>query len=219
MRFLQRLPKRWRALAEEITKFASIGGINVVVNMVIFNLLLPVGSLKATVVATTVATTSAYFMNRYWTYRHLPKASLRREYTLFFLFNLVGLAIEVVILYVFDYVLGFDRHTDVLAFNIAKFAGLALGTLFRFWSYRSFVFKVAGELAPAATAPSAAPAEAADPVTPAAPVSAPPATDEAAAPVATEASEAVDSAFAEVLAREAAADLAEADDTTGTRRR
>lgn len=140
MRLVQRLPKRWRSLAEEVTKFASIGGVNTVLNMAIFNLLLSVGSLKATVVATTIATTSAYFMNRHWTYRHLPKSSLRREYTLFFMFNLIGLAIELVILYVFDYVLGFDRHTDILAFNIAKFGGLASGTLFRFWAYRRFVF-------------------------------------------------------------------------------
>lgn len=163
VRFLPRLPARWRALSAEVVKFAGIGGVNAVVNLAIFNLLLSVGSLKANVVATAVATTSAYFMNRHWTYRHLPKASLRREYTLFFLFNLAAMAIELAILFTFDYIIGYDRHTDVMMFNVAKFSGLAAGTVFRFWAYRTFVFKAAGTtrragLDPPATVPLSRPA-------------------------------------------------------------
>lgn len=140
MRFLQRIPARWRPLAEEITKFASIGGINTVINLLIFNLLLAIGPLKANLAATVVATTCSYFMNRHWTYRHLPKSSLRREYTLFFFFNVIGLFIESAILFIARYGLHFNEHTDVVAFNIAKFGGLVLGTVFRFWAYRRFVF-------------------------------------------------------------------------------
>lgn len=141
MRLIQRLPIRWRGLAGELGKFAGIGGVNTVVNLAIFNLLLPIGPIKANVAATVVATTGSYFMNRYWTYRQLPKSSLRREYTLFFLFNVVGLVIESAILFIARYGMHFDEHTDVVAFNIAKFGGLALGTVFRFWAYRSFVFR------------------------------------------------------------------------------
>ncbi|MGH8794001.1 MAG: GtrA family protein [Stackebrandtia sp.] len=142
MRFVQRLPARWRSVGAEVVKFGSIGGVNAVVNVAIFNLLLPFGALKANVAATTVAATSAYFMNRHWTYRHLPKSSLRREYTLFFLFNLAGLAIELVILFTFDRVLGYNRHADVFMFNVAKASGLFAGSVFRFWAYRTFVFGV-----------------------------------------------------------------------------
>ena len=109
----------------------------------IFNLLLDIGPLKANVIATAVATTSSYFMNRYWTYRHLPKSSLRREYSLFFVLNVIGLFIESAILFTARYGMHFDEHTDVVPFNIAKFGGLALGTVFRFWAYRRFVFGVA----------------------------------------------------------------------------
>ncbi|MFD0556106.1 putative flippase GtrA [Stackebrandtia endophytica] len=140
MRLVQRLPQRWRALASEVGKFASIGAVNTVINLVIFNLLLQIGPLKANMVATTVATTCSYFMNRHWTYRHLPKSSLRREYSLFFFFNVIGLLIESAILFIARYGMHFSEHTDVIAFNIAKFGGLALGTIFRFWAYRRFVF-------------------------------------------------------------------------------
>ncbi len=106
----------------------------------LFNLLLQIGPLKANVIATVVATTSSYFMNRHWTYRNLPQSSLRREYVLFFALNIVGLLIESVFLFGARYGLHFNEHTDIIAFNIAKFAGLGLGTVFRFWSYRRFVF-------------------------------------------------------------------------------
>ncbi|WP_169313847.1 GtrA family protein [Stackebrandtia nassauensis] len=147
MRFLNRLPRRWRALAEEVLKFGSIGLVNTAVTMLIFNVLLSIGPLKANVAATVVATTCSYFMNRHWTYRHLPKTSLKREYTLFFVFNLIGFLIESIILAVARYGMHFDEHTDVAAFNIAKFSGLVIATLFRFWAYRSFVFKASAKKA------------------------------------------------------------------------
>lgn len=140
MRQVQRRSKRWRAFAEEVGAFAGIGVINTVISLAIFNLLLQAGPLSANVVATAVATTCSYFMNRHWTYRHLPKASLRREYGLFFSFNIAGLAIESAVLFIARYGMHFNEHTDVLAFNIAKFGGLAIATLFRFWAYRRFVF-------------------------------------------------------------------------------
>lgn len=127
-------------MAGEVGKFAGIGAVNTVISLAIFNLLLQMGPLKANVIATTVATTCSYFMNRHWTYRHLPKSSLAREYGLFFLLNVVGLLIESAVLFIARYGMHFSEHTDVLAFNIAKFGGLALATVFRFWAYRRFVF-------------------------------------------------------------------------------
>jgi putative flippase GtrA len=50
----------------------------------------------------------------------------------------VGLLISVACLWFSHYALGF---TSLLADNIsANFVGLGLGTLFRFWSYRKWVF-------------------------------------------------------------------------------
>jgi putative flippase GtrA len=138
----RRLPDRWRRLTHELAKFGTIGVINLFVNFAVFNLLfltvLRGGELKAKAVAAIVATTSAYFMNRHWTYRDRPKSTLRREYSLFFFFNLVGMVIEVAVVGVAKYGL---HQTSILALNISTAIGIGLGTLFRFWSYRTHVFK------------------------------------------------------------------------------
>jgi putative flippase GtrA len=138
------LPARWQKLTREALKFGIVGGLNTVVNFAVFNLLILTifanGQLKANVAATVVATTTSYFMNRHWTFRDRPKSAIRREYVLFFAFNAAGLVIELAVLGLFKYGLGL---TSVLALNIAKAAGIGLGTVFRFWSYRTFVFKAA----------------------------------------------------------------------------
>jgi putative flippase GtrA len=155
---------RWRKLTHEVAKFGVVGGANTVINFVVFNALvltvLQHGQLKANVVATVVATTASYFMNRHWTYRDRPKSALRREYTLFFLFNAAGLVIELAVLGAAKYGLGL---TSLIALNIAKFGGLALGTAFRFWSYRTFVFRPVPSAArtPAPARPATAPVGAA----------------------------------------------------------
>ncbi|MFY1634110.1 GtrA family protein [Solwaraspora sp. WMMB335] len=142
MRLLHLLPQRWQRFIREVLKFGTVGGINTVVNYAVFNVLaltvLTDGQLKATVIAAVVATTSSYFMNRHWTYRDRPKSTIRREYLLFFLFNLTGLAIEVGVLALAKYGFGI---TGLLALNIIKTFGLVIGTIFRFWAYRTFVFR------------------------------------------------------------------------------
>ncbi|HEX6871995.1 MAG TPA: GtrA family protein [Micromonosporaceae bacterium] len=137
-----RLPQKWRALTHELAKFGTIGLINVFVNMGVSNLLwltvLRGGELKAKAVAAIVATTCAYFMNRHWTYRDRPKSTLRREYSLFFFFNAVGMLIEISTVGIAKYGL---HQTHVLALNFSMVVGIGLGTLFRFWAYRTHVFK------------------------------------------------------------------------------
>lgn len=159
MRLIRLLPRRWQKFIHEAFKFGVVGGINTVINYAVFNALaLTVfedGQLKAAVVATLVATFTSYLMNRHWTYRDRPKSAMRREYALFFLFNATGLAIELGVLALAKYGLGF---TGLLALNIAKTAGVGIATVFRFWSYRTFVFQPA----PAATAAGAAGAAAED---------------------------------------------------------
>jgi putative flippase GtrA len=116
------------------------------VDVGLFNLVLhlrPDKPLTAKVVSTVVAATVAYVLNRAWSFRHRQRSSVRREYALFFLLNGVGLAIALGCLAFSHYVLGLDsRLADNVAGNVV---GIGLGTLFRFWSYRRFVW-----LAPAA---------------------------------------------------------------------
>ena len=118
--------------------------INLVINFAVFNLLwltvLRSGEVKAKAVATIVATTCAYFMNRHWTYRDRPKSTVRREYSLFFFFNVVGLLIEVTVVAAAKY--GFDL-THIVVLNLCSALGIVLGTVFRFWAYRTHVFRPA----------------------------------------------------------------------------
>jgi putative flippase GtrA len=85
-----------------------------------------------------VATVVAWLGNRYWTFRHRRRATMRHEFMLFVVMNIGGLLIAVGCLGFSHYVLGL---TSALADNISGNAvGLALGTVFRFWAYRQFVF-------------------------------------------------------------------------------
>ena len=140
-------------LVREIAKFGVVGLVALVVDVGVFNLLRFAGGegpmydrpLTAKIVSTILATTVAYFGNRHWTFRNRGRTSFGREYLLFFLLNGVGLAISVTCLWFSHYALGF---TSGLADNIsANVIGLGLGTLFRFWSYRRWVFPEDAEAA------------------------------------------------------------------------
>ncbi|WP_018347995.1 GtrA family protein [Longispora albida] len=150
MRLLNLIPERWHALAQELIKFGTVGLFNTFVNFAVFFLALhtifPNGELKANVVAAVVATTIAYLLNRFWTYRNRPMGSMRREYMLFFFFNAVGMAIDLGVLALVKYGFGV---TTTLAIGGAKLVGLVLGTAFRFWSYRTLVFRKDAEEKPA----------------------------------------------------------------------
>ena len=85
-----------------------------------------------------VATVSAYVMNRNVTWAHRARTGLRRELPLFALLSLVGLGISEVTLAVSHYGLG---RTSALADNVAANGiGLVLASLWRFWSFRRWVF-------------------------------------------------------------------------------
>ncbi len=124
-------------LIRQLASFGVIGAVNFVVDTAIFNALFSIGPVKAQIVATTVATTLAYFANRYWTFRKHERSGLRREYLLFFLLNGVGLAITALIMGVAKY--GFDLH-DQLALNVVRLFAVGVATVFRFWSYKRWVF-------------------------------------------------------------------------------
>ena len=133
---------RARQLGRELAKFGTVGAFGVLVNVAVFNLcirVLDLATVRSGVVATAVAIGTNYLGNRYWTYRHTEKSRVRRELSLFLFFSGVGLVIENGVLALSHY--GFD-FTSPLADNLAKnVVGLGLGTAFRFWSYRTWVFR------------------------------------------------------------------------------
>ncbi|WP_433722145.1 GtrA family protein [Actinoplanes sp. CA-051413] len=134
------LAERLRNLAPEALAFGAIGAANTLLYMAITWALLPIGAVKASVVATIVTTTLAYVANRYWTYRKHTRSALRREYTLFFGFNLVGMIIQSGAVTIGKYGFGLTEEHDELLFMGVTLLGIAVATVFRFWAYRTFVF-------------------------------------------------------------------------------
>ena len=145
---LSALIDRFRHLGPEATKFAIVGLTGVGVQIVAFNLLRYAGPgrvgvledkpITAQVLAIALATVVTYFGNRYWTYHHRARGDVRRELPVFVLLNGIAIAIGALCLAVSHYVLDL---TSPLADNLSgNVIGLGLGTLFRFWSYRKFVF-------------------------------------------------------------------------------
>jgi putative flippase GtrA len=133
-------------LVRELMKFGVVGGLAFVVDVGAFNFLMYAGGtgllydkpLTAKTISVIAAVTVAYFGNRHWTFRHRGRSNLGREYMLFFLLNGIGLVIALACLGFSRYLLGLHGP---LADNVAaNVVGLALGTAFRFWSYRRWVF-------------------------------------------------------------------------------
>ncbi|GAA3394937.1 GtrA family protein [Streptomyces roseoviridis] len=128
-------------LVREVAKFGVVGGLGVLVNLAVFNLVRHVTDLpvvRASIIATVVAILFNYVGFRYFTYRDRDKSGRTKEMALFLLFSVVGMVIENGVLYTATYGFGWDGP---LQSNFFKFFGIGVATLFRFWSYRTWVFK------------------------------------------------------------------------------
>ncbi|WP_330330788.1 GtrA family protein [Streptomyces sp. NBC_00536] len=139
------LSERFRGIGREVLKFGAVGGMGVLVNFGVFNLLRHTTDLavvRASVIAIVVAIISNYIGFRYFTYRDRDRGSRRREMTLFVVFSLIGMVIESGVLYAATYGFGWDSN---LQSNIFKFLGMGIATVFRFWSYRTWVFRALPE--------------------------------------------------------------------------
>jgi putative flippase GtrA len=169
---LARLHSSIDVLYREMVKFGAVGAVAFVVDIGVFNLMrtgiiggdhgFPEKPLTAKTISVFIATIVAWIGNRYWTFRRRRRASPRREFLLFGIMNLGGLAIALACLAFSHYVL---QLTSALADNIAgNVIGLGFGTLFRFWAYRQLVFTSPDEQALLRSGPGSAPASEPAPV-------------------------------------------------------
>jgi putative flippase GtrA len=125
----------------EMAKFGVVGGAGVLVNIGVFNLVrhgTALQTVRASIVATMVSIVFNYVGFRYFTYRDRDRAGRTKELSLFLFFSAIGLVIENGVLYAATYGLNWDSQ---LQSNIFKFVGIGVATLFRFWSYRTWVFR------------------------------------------------------------------------------
>jgi putative flippase GtrA len=105
------LRNSWRVLLKEVSAFGLIGAVAFAIDLGVFAWLSPHGAIKANIVSTTLSTTFAYFGNRY--------------------FSALCIA-------VFVYPLHY-AHGSKTVF-IVKIVTIGIGTIFRFWAYKRFVF-------------------------------------------------------------------------------
>ena len=133
-------------LRREFGKFFSVGALAYLVAVGGFNSLVhlknaPLASkpLTASIISGVISILVAYLGNRHWTWKDRQRTGAKREVFLFFIINGISLLFGVICLAISRYILGLD---SALADNIsANVIGVGLGTIFRFWSYRTIVFK------------------------------------------------------------------------------
>ena len=141
MRLTRRLYQRFRVLIHEAAKFGVVGLAGFIVSLGGADVLrygLGMGKYKAVVVATVLATVVTFIGNRYWAFRHRERTGMGRETVLFFVFNGIGLLIQLSCVAIVQD--GLHLNGKVW-YNVANLAGIGLGTLFRFWSYRKWVWR------------------------------------------------------------------------------
>ena len=140
MTLLRGLYVRFRQLIHEFAKFGIIGVIGLIITNGGYLLLHShgAGPVTSTTIATIVATTVAYIGNRYWSFAHRERTSVPRVGLIFFVLNGIGLLIQDAVVAFNAYILHLEHHK--LAEFVALNLGIALATIFRFWSYRKYVW-------------------------------------------------------------------------------
>jgi putative flippase GtrA len=152
---------RFQVLVHEVAKFGVVGAIGFVVQLGVQNALhsgAGIGALTAVIIGYLIATVVTFLGNRYWAFKHRKGRGLRHESMTFVGLNVVGIVIQVGIVAIANYGLGYK---DGLSYNIASVIGIGLATLFRLYAYRKFVFlepsaEVLGEAGDLTSAPASA---------------------------------------------------------------
>jgi putative flippase GtrA len=151
------LYQQFRQLIHEGFKFLLVGGIGVLITIGGAVALHGLGKYVAVTIATIVATGWTYLGNRHWTFRDRQRQGATQESVLFFVLNGVGLLISYACIWIIQDLMGLEGRSW---YTVALVVGTGLGTLFRFWSYRKWVWTVQqhAELAAAEFAGYAEPA-------------------------------------------------------------
>ena len=150
---LAALYARSRQLIHEGARFGVVGLVGLAVTDGGVNVLhyrAGLGPFSSVAVATVAATAVTFVGSRYWTFRHRERTGMGRETAAFFVLNGVGAGIYEACVGL-AYLVGLRGG---LAYNIALNTGIALGTVFRYWSYKKWVWPAAAQ--PAAARPGPA---------------------------------------------------------------
>lgn len=128
-------------LVHEVAKFGIVGGLSYVVTILVDEGYLQIERsehLTAYLVASVASTFVAYLGSRYWTYRHRDTAGDLREMVLFAAINAVAIAIQAGVVALTYY--GLHMTSRIEDFLSEFVLAIGIGMVFRFWSYRTFIF-------------------------------------------------------------------------------
>jgi putative flippase GtrA len=134
------LRKRFMDLIPELAKFGVVGLIGSVIDLggaAYLHGAEGIGPMFSKAISLIAATAVTYLGSRFWTFRHRVNQALLREGMLFIALNVVGLVIAEAVIAFVSY--GLDlKHA--IAYNAASVVGTGLGTIFRYFSYKKWVF-------------------------------------------------------------------------------
>jgi putative flippase GtrA len=136
--FAGRLRASWRILLKEVAAFGVVGAVGFAIDLGLFNLFFHDGQIVAKCISTSVAVVVTYIGNRYLSFSHRARTSVARETSLFFGINVITLLFSLGVIAIFEYPLGYK--SDRFVMNVANLLTIGIGTIFRFWSYKRFVF-------------------------------------------------------------------------------
>ena len=155
MTLLRGLIGQARHLWHEVAKFGVIGAVGFLVTEVGFNLLHfteGLGLFTSNALATGVAAVVTFVGNKYWTFAKRGNHSTAKETLIFFALNGVGALIQYGCTWIAKNAFGAG---DKYMLNVAFLIGIGIATLFRFWSYRRWVWGAPAEPEPVEELPSA----------------------------------------------------------------
>jgi putative flippase GtrA len=120
----------------EIGRFVLVGSINFAIDLSVFAVALYVLEIQlivANTIAYSVATVNSYLMNKYWTFAGRSERNIRAsEFVRFVLFNLGGLAISNLTVYLL---------AEVMPPMIAKLGAVGATFVWNYLTIRRFVFR------------------------------------------------------------------------------
>ena len=134
------LYSRVRTMLPEMIKFGIVGGLGTIVDLggaAVLQGEYHVEPLLAKAISVSIAMVLTYLGSRFWTFKERENQSVRREAVLFLVLNVFGLLMAEAVIALVTYVMGLHGR---LEYNAASFVGTGLGTIFRFWAYRKWIF-------------------------------------------------------------------------------
>lgn len=135
--FRNRHPKRF-------AKFSIVGSLNFLVDIIILNSLSYITGFNKgffaavfSAISFLVANINSYYLNRKWTFKDNEKKS---RYKVFLMISIVGIAINMLIVYNFTTYINQSYFSDIVWLNISKIIATSLVIFFNYYSYKRYVF-------------------------------------------------------------------------------